>query len=59
MVAGKIDAEWGQGTVREAVQQLQAGQLTAVAAPTVTAKFGMGPGDGRGLGRGDGRNRQR
>jgi predicted Fe-Mo cluster-binding NifX family protein len=62
------------GTVRDAVNQLNSGQLQEVSAPTVSAHFGMkaapdqgsgpgmgmggGMGRGRGMGRGGGRGRR-
>lgn len=47
------------GTVRNALEQYQAGQLTAVSSPTAPAHAGMGGGGGRGGGRGAGRGRGR
>ena len=43
------------GTVRNALEQYQAGQLSAVTAATAPAHAGMGGGRGRGRGRGMGR----
>ena len=40
------------GTVQNAINQFQAGQLTAVSSPTTPAHAGMGGGRGRGRGRG-------
>lgn len=39
------------GTVREAVNQFQAGKLSTVTSPTAPAHMGMGGGGGRGRGR--------
>jgi len=65
LTAGGMQIVHGaRGTVREAVEQYRAGQLTPVAAPTVGANFGRsvgpggpggaGPGPGAGMGRGAG-----
>ena len=40
------------GSVQNAIEQFQAGQLTAVSSATVSAHSGMGGGRGRGRGRG-------
>lgn len=44
-------------TVRQAVEALKAGQLTALTSPSVAAHFGMGGGRGRGMGGGMGAGR--
>jgi len=62
---------WGGGTVRQAVEAIQSGQLQPISGPSVQAHFGMaqgqspgsgmggGGGMGRGMGRGGGGGRGR
>ena len=60
LTAGGIQVYSGaRGTVRQTVEQYQAGQLTPATSPTGAPQFGLGlgPGGGRGLGRGMGGGR--
>jgi predicted Fe-Mo cluster-binding NifX family protein len=56
LTAGGVQIVRGaRGTVRKAVEQYQAGQLTPVAAPTVAGNFGRSVGPGGPTGAGPGR----
>jgi len=52
--AGIVIVTGCSGTVRDAIRQYKAGQLTPTSEPNVTNHFGMGGGRGRGAGRGMG-----